>query len=265
MSAAGGADRKRDYKSVAELWSAEVCGDEEQRKKWYAKGAAYWQEQEPSINGVLGGFSETHAPDIRESRRFVDLLRKAGTLRIPRGTGDALDCGAGIGRVTAHLLRHEFGRVDLAEPNVKLLDQAKKDLAGDPRAGRFIAAPLQHLQLEPASYDAIWIQWVLLYLPDDDLAAFLQRCKRALRKGGVIFVKENVVLDGNFVIDREDNSVSRADNEYKAVFEQAGLHLEHQLKQTCWPTDLFPVKMYALRPTADDDAAEPSDDPGEGA
>ena len=32
-----------------------------------------------------------------------------------------------------------------------------------------------------ARYDVIWAQWVLLYLTDEDLVAFLQRCKKGLR------------------------------------------------------------------------------------
>ena len=39
---------------------------------------------------------------------------------------------------------------------------------------------LQHLDLEPASYDLIWIQWVLLYLTDEDLCSFLRRAAAAL-------------------------------------------------------------------------------------
>ena len=38
-------------------------------------------------------------------------------------------------------------------------------------------------------YDCIWNQWVLLYLPDADLVAYLQRCRAALKPGGFIFCK----------------------------------------------------------------------------
>eukprot|EP00428_Durinskia_dybowskii_P004397 CAMPEP_0170308024 /NCGR_PEP_ID=MMETSP0116_2-20130129/54443_1 /TAXON_ID=400756 /ORGANISM="Durinskia baltica, Strain CSIRO CS-38" /LENGTH=66 /DNA_ID=CAMNT_0010560189 /DNA_START=44 /DNA_END=240 /DNA_ORIENTATION=- len=41
------------YASVSELWKAEVNGTA-QRRSWYAKGTSYWQQQEASINGVLG-------------------------------------------------------------------------------------------------------------------------------------------------------------------------------------------------------------------
>lgn len=49
-----------------------------------------------------------------------------------------------------------------------------------PRADRFILAPLEQFAPEAARYDVIWAQWVLLYLTDEDLVAFLERCKRGL-------------------------------------------------------------------------------------
>ena len=33
-------------------------------------------------------------------------------------------------------------------------------------------------------YDTIWAQWVLLYLTDDDLVLFLERCKKGLTRRG---------------------------------------------------------------------------------
>ncbi len=40
----------------------------------------------------------------------------------------ALDCGAGIGRVSEQLLLHLFDEVDLVEPSRHLLDTARRRL-----------------------------------------------------------------------------------------------------------------------------------------
>ena len=40
------------------------------------------------------------------------------------------DCGAGIGRVSNELLLQYFNEVDLLEPSVKLIDEARKNLSG---------------------------------------------------------------------------------------------------------------------------------------
>ena len=41
----------------------------------------------------------------------------------------ALDCGAGIGRVSEQLLLHLFAEVDLVEPSQHLLDTARRRLS----------------------------------------------------------------------------------------------------------------------------------------
>jgi len=227
------------YSDVTDLWAGL------KKDSWYSKAQSYWEGQEANLNGVLGGFPETNGPDIRESQRFLDLVRRAegDALRV----GSVLDAGAGIGRVTSGFLLNAFQQVDLLEPNSRLLETARKEIK-DPRAERFIESSLQDFEPEPGRYDVIWAQWVLLYLTDDDLNAFLGRCIKALRPGGWIFVKENVVLEGNWVVDKCDNSISRTDQQYKEVFKRAHLILKHELKQACWPSDLIPVKMYALRP-----------------
>jgi len=232
----------KKYTDIEEMWDSELAGDQG-RNSWYAGAAEYWQAREATVDGVLGGYPETSGPDLRESQRFLEALQKTpGARRFER----VLDCGAGIGRVTSGLLLNVFDRVDLVEPDKKLLEAARAEIT-DPRAELFINEPLQDVRPQVDRYDVIWAQWVLLYLPDDDLLQFLQRCRSAIRPGGFICVKENVVLDGEWMVDKEDNSISRTDQQYKAIFDRAGLSLFRELKQTCWPPDLIPVKMYALK------------------
>lgn len=235
----------KKYKDVGDMWKKELSG-EDGRRSWYARATNYWEAREASVDGVLGGYAETSGPDLRESTRFLDLIKKGPS---PPKFGSALDCGAGIGRVTTGLLLNHFKQVDLVEPNERLLETARQDIT-DKRVKQFINSSLQEFHPEEGKYDVIWAQWVLLYLPDDDLCDFLQRCRKALTHGGMVCVKENVVLDGEWVVDKEDNSVSRTESQYKAIFERAGFNVQHELRQTCWPDHLIPVKMYALRPRA---------------
>jgi len=242
MARTGEDSEGREYADVSQMWGCEL-GAQGGRSQWYAKAASHWDEQEASLNGVLGGYPETNGPDLRESRRFLNLLRR---LPAPPSFGTVLDCGAGIGRVTRGLLLQCFQRVDLVEPNGRLLEMARREV-NDSRAERYITSTLQQFSPEWDRYDVIWAQWVLLYLADDDLVQFLVRCKRSLRDRGVICVKENVVLKGNWVVDKEDNSIARTDTQYKDIFERAGLKVIHETEQDCWPKNLIPVKTYALR------------------
>jgi len=67
------------------------------------------------------------------------------------------------------------------------------------------------------------------------------------RTGVIIIVKENISRDG-FILDREDTSITRSDLQYRQIFHRAGLKLVAEKLQSGFPKQLFPVRMYALRP-----------------
>ena len=182
----------------------------------YSKAIEYWQKQDASVNGVLGGFEETSAPDLKASTKFLKQILALSDTKLPHKPTyvTALDCGAGMGRVTKGLLLRQFKEVDLVEPVGSLLEKAKTYVESK-RAINFFEQPLQSFQPEPFRYDVIWNQWVLLYLPDDDLIAYLRKCAEALRENGLICVKENVVMEGQFILDDEDNSITRTHAQYR--------------------------------------------------
>lgn len=130
------------------------------------------------------------------------------------------------------------------EQNGDFLEKSKTEIDAD-KAGEFFVSSLQDFKFDGAPYDCIWIQWVLLYLIDTDLVAFLQRAKKALAPNGIIIVKENHTRSG-FFIDNDDNSITRSDAHFKTIFQTAGLKLVKHQTQTDFPKELFPVTMYAL-------------------
>merc|ERR1719350_2667605 len=102
------------YKTAGDLWRSELK-DEQSRRGWYGVAEKYWDGQEANLNGVLGGYPETNGPDLRESKRFLDLLRLDGPLPTKSSSAGStggglsvLDAGAGIGRVTSGLLLDMF-------------------------------------------------------------------------------------------------------------------------------------------------------------
>jgi protein N-terminal methyltransferase len=60
-----------------------------------------------------------HYTDIDTSSGFVDQYKE----RV--GHGRALDCGAGMGRVTKHLLLPRFAKVDMVEPSKVQIDKGR--------------------------------------------------------------------------------------------------------------------------------------------
>lgn len=78
------------------------------------------------------------------------------------GTSYALDCGAGIGRITKRLLLPLFGVVDMVDVTEDFLVKAKTYLGEEgKRVRNFFCCGLQDFSPEPHSYDVIWIQWVI--------------------------------------------------------------------------------------------------------
>ncbi|KAF4665867.1 54S ribosomal protein L2 mitochondrial [Perkinsus olseni] len=235
------------FTSLQDMWSEKLSAGSDE---WYGKAVSYWQNQPSSDDGVLQGFEGLSPTDVMGSLKFLDTIER----RVPNPPmfRTVADCGAGIGRVSREVLTQRFQTIDLVEPCANLLESAQKTLnpasTAPCRVERFLQMGVQDFNPELGRYDVIWNQWCLLYLTDEDLVAYLKRCKAALApKDGVIVVKENVVIEGKFVVDKDDNSITRTDSQYKTLFARAGLHLVLEMLQPHWPNDLFPVKMYCLR------------------
>ena len=45
--------------------------------QWYTKAVDYWDKQDASDNGVLGGYGHLSDPDVRDSRAFLQKVRAA--------------------------------------------------------------------------------------------------------------------------------------------------------------------------------------------
>ncbi|KAH7673702.1 Alpha-N-methyltransferase NTM1 protein [Dioscorea alata] len=256
----------RQFAKASEMWELEIgtgsaggegngtcCGGGggDKRRDWYRKGIAYWQGVEASVDGVLGGYGCVNEPDVKGSEGFLKPLL-ADRFGKQKRHLVALDCGSGIGRVTKNLLLRYFNEVDLVEPVSHFLEAAHEKLSSEGdmdidthKAVNFFCVPLQEFTPEAGRYDVIWIQWCIGQLPDDDFVSFFKRAKVGLKPDGFFVVKENIARQG-FVLDKEDNSITRSDLYFKELFNQCGLYIYKTKDQKGLPEELFAVKMYAL-------------------
>lgn len=69
----------------------------------------------------------------------------------------------------------------------------------------------------------------------------------AIAPAGIIFVKENICGDG-FVVDKDDNSLTRSNAYMLELFERANMRVMYNVKQKNFPKELYEVRMYVLRP-----------------
>ena len=149
--------------------------------------------------------------------------------------------------------------------------------SGRGRVGRYICSDLQDFVLpHERKYDLVWIQWTTMYLTDADLTRLLRECQAALAPGGMIVLKDNVIdvesipkgvekslIDGRYMVDEEDASVSRTRAHLIDLMHEAGLavaasetaklyeseSLNDCLSQNGWQ-EMHPVAMLALVPAA---------------
>ncbi len=249
-------DLGRDVGTHEEFWAKVKRGAKtpEGKPLWYARGIEYWDDVDASVDGVLGGFAHVSAPDARDNAKLLKDARAASASRDDGERTAALDCGAGIGRVTSTFLIEHFDEVDLVEPCAHFLNAAKADAAvtGDGRedghrAVGFFAQPLETFTPECGRYDVVWIQWCIGHLTDEDLVAFFIRCKAGLKEGGFIVMKENNANVG-FTLDLEDSSITRSHEYLLHIIEKTGMRCVEHRQQTGFPLELFPVRMYVIKP-----------------
>jgi protein N-terminal methyltransferase len=233
----------------------------------YNKSKEYWEKIEPTNSGMLGNMSYlSMSGEFQFSARIVlkttfyfsditgssNFLKQIYKIKPAPGRLRALDCGAGIGRITKNLLSHEFQTVDLLEQDAKFCEQAKENLqANSEQIGNIYNVGLQSFNEADMvhKYDCIWVQWVLIYLSDNDLAEFFVKISKCLSKNGIIVVKENYAKGDEVVYDKGDASVTRTLQVYKNIMKKANLRIIKDARQNHFPKELFPVQMFALRPT----------------
>ncbi|XP_066516859.1 N-terminal Xaa-Pro-Lys N-methyltransferase 1 isoform X2 [Hoplias malabaricus] len=217
----------------------------EDKATFYSKAEHYWKAVPPTVDGMLGGYGSISNIDINGSKKFLQKFLGEGKGKTRPGC--ALDCGAGIGRITKRLLLPLFRTVDLVDVTQEFLDKARSYLGEEgKRVENYFCCGLQDFNPLSERYDVIWIQWVIGHLTDDHLVEFLRRCRGALRPDGLIVIKDNVACEG-VVPDEVDSSVCRDLKVLHRIVAQAGLSLVHEEQQQNFPEEIYQVHILAIR------------------
>ncbi|KAL1961091.1 hypothetical protein VTO42DRAFT_4979 [Malbranchea cinnamomea] len=219
----------------------------------HAASIKYWNSVTPDINGMLGGFPQVSNIDLRGSSAFLAKVRRLipslpSTGKLPLG----VDCGAGIGRVTAGFLSRVCEVVDIVEPVEAFAKVVREgDLNAQGKIGDIYVTGLE--KWEPSKkYDLIWNQWCLGHLTDEQLVEYLVRCRSALTETGLVVVKENITSDLEDTFDPQDSSVTRTEKSFRDIFARAGYRVVKSEEQYGFPQrlQLYPVRFFALRPAS---------------
>ncbi|KAF2160497.1 hypothetical protein M409DRAFT_59972 [Zasmidium cellare ATCC 36951] len=215
----------------------------------HAAAIAYWSTTPATVDGVLGGYPQVSRVDLQGSANFLAKLRRQSK-HFPPSKGKlrtVADCGAGIGRITKGFLQNVAETVDIVEPVTSFTDQVKDE----PCVGKIYNVGLEEWKPDNGVvYDVVWNQWCVGQLTDAQLVEYLRRLPAVVEEGGWIVVKENLSNNyvGEDVYDETDSSVTRTDDKFRKLFEEAGLRIVLTELQKGFPKSLYPVRAYALQP-----------------
>ena len=73
------------------------------KQAWYSGSVDYWNKQPATVDGVLGGYESIHSTESDTSKTMISSFK-----HLLPSMSTALDCGAGIGRVTKEVLKPFF-------------------------------------------------------------------------------------------------------------------------------------------------------------
>ena len=94
----------------------------------------------------------------------------------------------------------------------------------------------------------------------ESLVAFLKECSKILKPGGMICIKDNVILPKpsvrrnapssqdfeDLLLDQKDCSITRSERYLLELTKFAGLELHSRELQAKFPKEIFPVVTYAF-------------------
>lgn len=164
-----------------------------------------------------------------------------------------------------------FDQVSLLECTESFIQKARESIPAE-RIHSIYPTTMQSFKADPQEYgcyDMIWIQWVIIYASDgktciwrgfnhfvvEGLVNFLKECTLLLKQGGLLCIKDNVILPKNasqdlddVLLDQSDCSITRSERYLLELARLAGLEMVSREVQPKFPKEIFPVIMYAFKP-----------------
>lgn len=141
------------------------------------------QSQHASFSGSIPALYDRHLGPVI----FEPYARDLATRLPVHDDVRVLELAAGTGIVTRRMLDvlPATGRLVATDLNQPMLDHARSVLPADPRLA-FRAADAQALPFPDASFDAVVMQFGIMFVPDKPLA--LREARRVLQPGGKLIL-----------------------------------------------------------------------------
>ena len=145
----------------------------------------YWQKQSADIYGMMLN------PDAQElhnceRRQIIDLLPNLSGKKV-------LELGAGVGRFTGHFAS-QASWVTAVDFNEAFIQKNKEKNSIFSNIS-YQCNDALGLSFPQDSFDFIFINWLLMYLKDDDVVRILSSLIEWLSPKGIFFLRESCITD----------------------------------------------------------------------
>ena len=178
----------------------------------------FWGEKPATIAGMIlrddsGNLEQTERSDILAQLPPLDGVK-------------ILELGAGIGRYTSHFA-HLASHVTAVDFVKKFLDQNRRETAKFTNIS-YYCADVMDLEFEPESFDFIFMNWLLMYLDDQQMTLLRDRIRQWIRVGGTVFFRESCFVSASGGLPSKDNPARyRPDSQYIRLFDD-DFKLQHR-------------------------------------
>lgn len=145
----------------------------------------YWQKQQASIHGMMLN-PEAEELHQHETKQIISCLPNLSGKKI-------LELGAGIGRFTTHFAS-QCDAVISVDFNQNFIDKNKEINANFSNI-IYQCDDAINLSFEKESFDFIFINWLLMYLEDEEVKEIINNIYKWLKPQGQFFLRESCITD----------------------------------------------------------------------
>jgi phosphoethanolamine N-methyltransferase len=149
---------------------------------------SFWEQQDLDVQSMM--LNKDIDPDFEEKERteILGYLPDLKGLRI-------LEPAAGIGRFTT-CFAPIAAQVTAQDFVQEFIDKNKSACIEHPHVCHAVG-DIMEADFAPGSFDHIFVNWLLMYIRDDDLPVLAHKLKTWLDSGGTIFLRESCVSASN--------------------------------------------------------------------
>jgi len=170
----------------------------------------FWEQKPATLGGMI----------LNDDSEILDKAERADILdQLPRLDGvNILELGSGIGRYTSHFAEksNHVTTVDFID---KFVEQNQETNARFNNIS-FLCSDVLELDFEAGSFDFIFMNWLMMYLDDQQIALLRDRLRGWLRTNGMIFFRESCFVGASGQAYESDEITRyRSDVHYMQLFE----------------------------------------------